>query len=1693
MDGASEAETAASLHTTSDAAPTVNSATFTDPNSVYPHPQSLRSPMGIAPERNSEEDFAIQYVTAKASELRVMSAHGARVMAEYIEENNELIVEFVRVHRLYDNEVFRPSPEAGSGRTTRTLVLDYEPKEGGGGDFSQVPINPFPHLLENQLVQLYSRSVKGDGHCLWRTLSVLWFGTEQYWEHFRLVITSYGQVTNPVLEMHGAQQTYDEHKIQDSNGEFSTPFSYMTNMLAGKDPDAHPSMFELALASKFFSTIFVTLIEYRRHLLPGNTRAIIARPSTVIDQGVIGAIDQRRGDRFPNIDQAYWLINSGAGRNEQGQEVYHWDAVTHRVVNKSREALETTEEVIVETIKASLKKLASASKGDFGQSGPGKSDSGQGSKGLSKGQPPAKGGGPEWMTIKGGRRVPHDASAGHIPQDEFSPMPTPQNPMSKKPAGAVQFDPNAKTQEKRTAPRRTYPPDPSGGKPPVFRSDSHMADWMAAQKKGTTSEQQRTKGFRDTYGREPTPEERRSMIKGPSGLLHTGGPISPIPKHLVDRFNESERKLKGKIGQTPQMRPSTSPESNLYTQAVEASRAWRALNSKGDKKTVDEQRDQIIAETQHRLATELARHTLHGTHGDHDLKLQISDAEIGTKAVELLRERGTNYDHEALGKKAEQLMKEKTNDARARIAAREQQREQTGAGEVDASKAPPRVSQFSKLGGRIRDAQTFSSRMSNIEESPLAPQPSPVSKLDLERDISEHPPLPTYVPGDWGESSSKKSHPLDRFSKRDELIRQRQPSSEGASGSPPGEYKRWVMSNPDDRLAYEETFEKTSVANKTPSAQPSPKDDFGLHRPEKTFGKKKHENDLTPPLIQTNVPGLREPFEWGYKDGPLPLHDGREIQVYEPHLDPTQRCAIDYEDEEEVDLFGDDEDDDSQTADPLGAFEEATKGLLGNAPQRWNNAQEWYIGEVYEEDDWREDWDEEEWRQEGWKGDNDGYRDHGTGVGSAEWWELHPHDQSVARFANVDFGQNRGAWDGYQAFDTSQPFRKQRRDDQSRLGRDGKQGRGLPAEDDADPGSPDGQPPRKPDSPGPGGEDPTPQPGADAQREDKKDGDKGRKPREGGGPPGDPHDSSDDEEPEDDQPDDEQEPDPIPQWRRDMAAATWAELDEKPGTMLELKLKLEGKSFGRPSTPHKITVFEEFKKDHRIELAKSYPNRSKQVDAIFAHAAAQHRKSVALMKVEQNTLFFQGPDLTGAGSIEKSWRIKYMAALMQIIPNWLAKEVMKLAQNNGVWDVRSAISANDDSSLVADDDTVVTAVSNVFSPDEEEQESFEHSVFYCPESVYWLALVSCYNGGGDDRRAIRRAIAPELAKDELPKPIEYHAYDAQFLKWSKLIKRALSMQITIPDPSEIWKVYHHKLLGGNSPKGVLKEYQEIGLDFITFCRDKNTANYKEHDIEKVQRDISEFDLKVKNVMKTAKPENPVKEYEQQKFNALDGGKKKGGKKGDTKGQESKGKAKDSLGKPKDPKGKGSPSLGSAGRGRGQAQTQPAQGRKAWTPKQSTPAPPASPAAPAENANSLLQKFKSEADFEAYYREKADDGYMRGLCSSYVLSWGQECKHGKDDKGRSMCWFKKFGHPDKKKITPEMHAAVTARVQRRQAAKGAKTQGGKGGGGKSPGKQGGGKPPGKGKGKGGKGKAAANPNGRFTDAEMKAWMEAGQPE
>ena len=100
MDDGSEAETAASLHTMSDAAQTVNSATFTDPNSMYPHPQSLRSPIGIARERNPEEDVAIQYVTAKAGELRFTKiCENCQRFCEIRNFSNRFFAKFLRLQR----------------------------------------------------------------------------------------------------------------------------------------------------------------------------------------------------------------------------------------------------------------------------------------------------------------------------------------------------------------------------------------------------------------------------------------------------------------------------------------------------------------------------------------------------------------------------------------------------------------------------------------------------------------------------------------------------------------------------------------------------------------------------------------------------------------------------------------------------------------------------------------------------------------------------------------------------------------------------------------------------------------------------------------------------------------------------------------------------------------------------------------------------------------------------------------------------------------------------------------------------------------------------------------------------------------------------------------------------------------------------------------------------------------------------------------------------------------------------------------------------------------------------------------------------------------------------------------------------------------------------------------------------------
>ena len=68
-----------------------------------------------------------------------------------------------------------------------------------------------------------------------------------------------------------------------------------------------------------------------------------------------------------------------------------------------------------------------------------------------------------------------------------------------------------------------------------------MVDWMEAQKRGTTSEEQRTKGYRDVYGHEPTFEERRKMLRSSMRDQH-GGCIEP-PADGSELTDDQRRKL----------------------------------------------------------------------------------------------------------------------------------------------------------------------------------------------------------------------------------------------------------------------------------------------------------------------------------------------------------------------------------------------------------------------------------------------------------------------------------------------------------------------------------------------------------------------------------------------------------------------------------------------------------------------------------------------------------------------------------------------------------------------------------------------------------------------------------------------------------------------------------------------------------------------------------------------------------------------------------------------------------------------------------------------------------------------------------------------------------------------------------------------------------------------------------------------
>ena len=153
----------------------------------------------------------------------------------------------------------------------RVLVMEKKP----GGDFGLVPIEQYTALEENELFELYRKSIRGDGQCAWGHLSMFLLGSEQYWKHIRLMVISwYAQIENLLLEMHDSSVTYGRFKIADLDG-YDLPFSYTFNVFAGHDPDQHASMYELVCTSRLRKMNLVCLLDYERQVLPGGSQAIL--------------------------------------------------------------------------------------------------------------------------------------------------------------------------------------------------------------------------------------------------------------------------------------------------------------------------------------------------------------------------------------------------------------------------------------------------------------------------------------------------------------------------------------------------------------------------------------------------------------------------------------------------------------------------------------------------------------------------------------------------------------------------------------------------------------------------------------------------------------------------------------------------------------------------------------------------------------------------------------------------------------------------------------------------------------------------------------------------------------------------------------------------------------------------------------------------------------------------------------------------------------------------------------------------------------------------------------------------------------------------------------------------------------------------------------------------------------------------
>ena len=243
-----------------------------------------------------EAKASIDYTRNVIRQLRVMNDKYALAMLDYLVPHEEAVVVFVETFRLYDEFA------AGNGAT--------------GSNYSR------PLKLTDYSLRLWKKAMCGDGHCLWRTISFILFGTEEYWTHIRLAVLSYAYYENPTLVCFGEASNYlHERQVDVPDGEKAyTDWSFIMSMLGGQDLENQAGIWEAAVTSVLLKmpVILTKLVSVNEDSsLQANVIAVSNDGVMKIDH------DEEKKIIFPEFAEAIWLINTPTGQ----AGAYHWDAI----------------------------------------------------------------------------------------------------------------------------------------------------------------------------------------------------------------------------------------------------------------------------------------------------------------------------------------------------------------------------------------------------------------------------------------------------------------------------------------------------------------------------------------------------------------------------------------------------------------------------------------------------------------------------------------------------------------------------------------------------------------------------------------------------------------------------------------------------------------------------------------------------------------------------------------------------------------------------------------------------------------------------------------------------------------------------------------------------------------------------------------------------------------------------------------------------------------------------------------------------------------------------------------------------------------------------------------------------------------------------------------------------------------------